>query len=53
MPSTIIGLELDNNENEMEKPKVDNVEEDQASVLEKPKVDNVEEDQASVLLNKN
>ena len=37
MLSTLIGPELDNNDNETEKPEVDNVEEDQASVLEKPK----------------
>ena len=46
--STSIGPELDNYENEMEKPEVDNVEEDQNSILKKPKVDEVEEDQAAV-----
>ena len=39
---------MGNNGNEMEKIEVDNVEEDQTSILEKPKVDEVEEDQASV-----
>ena len=37
MSSTSIGLELENDGNEMEEPKVDNVEEDQASVLLKKK----------------
>ena len=41
MSSTFIGPELDNDENEMEKPEVDNVEEEQSSVLEQPKVDEV------------
>ena len=48
MSSTSIGTELDKNDNEMEKPEVDNVEEYQASVMEKPKFDNAGEDQASV-----
>ena len=46
--STSIGPELDNYENEMEKPEVDNVEEVQASVLEQPRVDEVEEYQDAV-----
>ena len=33
MPSTLIGPDLENNENEMEEPKVHSVEENQASVL--------------------
>ena len=33
MLSTLIGPELDNDDNEMEEPKFDNVEEDQASVI--------------------
>ena len=48
MSSTLIGPNLDNNDNKMEKPEVDNVEEDQNSILKKPKVDEVEEDQAAV-----
>ena len=42
MSSTLIGPDLDNNNNKMEKPEVDNVDEDQASILEKRKVDEVE-----------
>ena len=41
MESTSIGPEFDNNENEIEKPEVDNVEEEQSSVLEQTKVDEV------------
>ena len=37
MSSTLIGTELDKNDNEMGKLEVDNVEGDQASVMEKPK----------------
>ena len=37
MPSTLIGTKLENNDNEMEEPKVDNVEEHQASALLKKK----------------
>ena len=37
-----------NDENEMEKPEVDNYEEEKASVLKQPKVDEVKEYQASV-----
>ena len=37
MLSTLIGPELDNDDNEMEEPKVDNVEEDQSSVIFKEK----------------
>ena len=33
---------MDKNENEMEKPKVENVEQEQASVLEQPKFIEVE-----------
>ena len=40
---TLIIPKLYNNENEMEKPEVDNVEKEQSSVLEKPKNDEVEE----------
>ena len=39
---------MDNDENEMEKPEVYNVEEEEASVMEQLKVDEVEEDQDSV-----
>ena len=39
---------MDNDENEMEKPEVYNVEEEEASVIEQLKVDEVEEDQDSV-----
>ena len=46
MSSTSIFPKLDKNENEIEKPEVQNFEEEQASVLEQPKVDEVEEDQA-------
>ena len=42
MYSTSIGPELDNDENEIDKPEGDNVEEEQASVMEQPKVDEVE-----------
>ena len=41
MLPTLIGPDLDNDENETKKPEVDNVEEYQASVMEKPKVDEV------------
>ena len=37
MSSTLIGPEFDNDENEMEEPKVDNVEEDQSSIIFKKK----------------
>ena len=50
--STLIGPNLDNNDNKMENLEFDNVEEHQASVLEKPKVDEFEEDQASDILKK-
>ena len=40
---TLIIPKLYNDENEMEKPEVDNVEKEQSSVLEKPKNDEVEE----------
>ena len=52
MLSILIGPELDKDDNEMEKPEVDNIEEYQASVLEKAKVDEVEEYQASDTSNK-
>ena len=42
MLSTSIGTELDNDENEMEKPEVDNVKEEKSSILEQPKFDEVE-----------
>ena len=48
MSSTSIVPELDNDLNEIEKPEVQNAEEEQATVLEQPKVDKVEKDQASV-----
>ena len=46
MLSTLIGPELDNNDNEIGKPEVDNSEENPAYVLGKQKVYEVEEDQA-------
>ena len=46
MQSTLIGPELEKNENEMQEPKVDNVEEDQASILLKKKKN--EKDNASI-----
>ena len=46
--SALIGTDLDNNENEMGKTEVVNVEKDESSVLEKPKVDNFEKYQAYV-----
>ena len=42
MLSTSIGPKLDNDENEIEKLEVKNVEEEQAIVLEQPKFDEVE-----------
>ena len=39
MPSTLIGADLDKNENEVEKPEVRNVKEKQSSILEEPKFD--------------
>ena len=42
MFSTSIVPKLDNDENEMEKPEFENVEDEQASVLEQPKVNEVE-----------
>ena len=38
MLSTSIGTNLDNDENEMEKPEFNNVEEEQDSILEQPKL---------------
>ena len=52
MLSSLICADFYNDENEMEKPEVDNVEEYQTSVMKKPKVDEVEEYQASVTLKK-
>ena len=52
MSSTSIGPELDNNENEIEKPEVYNIEEEQDFFLEQPKVDEVEEYHASFPSNK-
>ena len=48
MSSNLIIPELDNDANEIEKPEVQNAEEEQATVLEQQKVDKVEKDQASV-----
>ena len=52
MLSTSISTKLDNNVHENQKPGVQNVEEDQGPELEQPKVDKVEKDQACVPSNK-
>ena len=48
MSSTSIGIELDNNENEMEKSKDNNSEEKQTFIMEKSKIYEVEGYQASI-----
>ena len=53
MLSTSIGPDLDKDENEIEKPEVKNVEEEQATLLEQLKFYEVKKYQASVSSNKN